>query len=742
MIVLVVLAYRATTIPTEVSETALQQSSNVYFSNGKTMIGTFSTGTNRQLLTSAEIPPVLKNAVIAAEDRHFYTEGGVSPTGILRAAYEDLRGGGTLQGGSTITQQFVRNYYANIGTQQTMSRKIKEIFVAIKLSHTESKDWILTQYLNTVYLGDSAYGVGAAAQIYFNKPASKLNVAQSAMLAAMINEPGYFSPDPHAGQPYQALLARWHYVLTNMVRDGSITQQQAAAQKFPKIAPGQRDNGWTGYRGYIMQAVESELENTYGFTKQQIYTRGLRIVTTFNQSTMTALYRAVAQEKQQMKADGQAAPWYVHIGAVLEKPGTGAIVAMYGGPGYGTRHCLRYSCEYNMAMQSSNQVGSSFKPYVLATAVAQGMNVQNSVLNGYSPIWIPPDWNETDRLTLSAQSPPANPYGYWEFNEPNENSGPLNVPKAAAISSDPAFEDLTHRVGVQNVLDMARNLGVAPKEMTGLESQFGPHGTNAGSVTVSLGQGDLTVEDQANTFAVLASGGQYATPHVIAQLVRGGQPDPIEDRAPPGDDTGAGGRRGLRAVLRQRPGRYRVSGGRVGPVDHRQDRDHEQSPVGVLHRVDTAVLAGRRDVHAEPVRPHQPDARRPADAGWPERRRIRRRLAGDDLARLHGEPVRPAARGPAADPGLHRLHQVGSGDAAAPAQEGAPEPRPVLRPGPPSPHFRWPVPESESEPEPEPDVLVLSGAGTAMRVHEPDAARPAARAGPAGRGDGAAGSAR
>ena len=497
------------------------------------MIGTFSTGTNRQLLTSAQIPLVLKNAVIAAEDRHFYTEGGVSPTGILRAAYEDLRGGGTLQGGSTITQQFVRNYYANIGTQQTMSRKIKEIFVAIKLSHTESKDWILTQYLNTVYLGDSAYGVGAAAQIYFNKPAARLDVAQSAMLAAMINEPGYFSPDPHAGAPYQALLARWHYVLTNMVRDGSITQQQAAAQKFPKIAAGQRDNGWTGYRGYIMQSVESELMHTYGFSKAQIFTRGLRIVTTINESTMNALYRAVSAEKQQMKIDasegnGHPAPWYVHVGAVLEKPGTGAIVAMYGGPGYGARHCRRYDCQYNMATESSNQVGSSFKPYVLATAVAQGMNVQNSVLDGYSPIWIPPDWTETDRLALSSMTQPANPYGYWEFNEQGENSGPLSVPKAAAISSDPAFEDLTHRVGVQNVLDMARNLGVGSAEMTGLEKYFGPHGTDAGSVTMSLGQGDLTVLDQANTFAVLAAGGMYATPHFIAQLSEAGTPVPLK----------------------------------------------------------------------------------------------------------------------------------------------------------------------------------------------------------------------
>ena len=526
VVVLVVVAYTKTQIPTEVSESALEQSSTVYFANGKTVVGTFSKGTNRQLLTSAQIPPVLKNAVIAAEDRHFYTEGGISPTGILRAGYEDLTGG-TFQGGSTITQQFVRNYYANIGTQQTMSRKIKEIFVAIKLSHEESKDWILTQYLNTVFLGDNAYGVGAAAQTYFNKPALRLNIAQSAMLAAMINQPGYFDPDPHAGQAYTALVARWHYVLTNMVRDGVITQQQAAAQKFPKIVSGQLNDGWTGYRAYIMQSVEAELRSTYGYTPQEIYTRGLKVVTTFSQSMMSALYKSVAEEKQQMAADGRPLPWYVHMGAVLEQPGTGAILAMYGGPGYGAPHCRLVNCDYNMATESSDQVGSSFKPYVLATAVSQGMDVQNSLLNGYSPIWIPPDWTAADRLALSTQSPPANPYGYWEFNEPGENSRrPLPVPEAAAISSDPAFEDLTHRVGVQNVLDMARSFGVAPKDMAGLEAMFGPHGSDPGSVTMSLGQGDLTVADQANTFAVLAADGQYATPHVVAQITENGRTIP------------------------------------------------------------------------------------------------------------------------------------------------------------------------------------------------------------------------
>ena len=335
----VVLLYRQTQIPNAISETALQQSSVVYFSNGKTQVGTFDSGTNRQLLTSAQIPQVLKQAVIAAEDRHFYTEGGISISGIARAAYDDVFGSGGLQGGSTITEQFAKNAYASIGTTRTVSTKLKEILVAIKLSHEESKDWILTNYLNTIFLGNNAYGVGAAAETYFGKPASKLNIAQSAMLAAMINQPGFFDPTP--GAPgYKPLVARWHYVLGNMVRDGAITQQQEGitthhqndASGFPKLAKGVRNSGWTGYRGYIMQTVELELESRYHFTKTQIFTRGLKIFTTFSQPMMRALYQSVRENKQAMRNGGVPLPRFANIGALLEKPGTGAIVAMYGGP--------------------------------------------------------------------------------------------------------------------------------------------------------------------------------------------------------------------------------------------------------------------------------------------------------------------------------------------------------------------------------------------------------------------------
>jgi membrane peptidoglycan carboxypeptidase len=508
----IAIAYAQTPVPNEVSEAALQQSSVVYFSNGKSQVGTFSTGTNRQMLQPNQIPTVLKEAVIAAEDRHFYTEGGVSPTGILRAAYQDLSGG-QFQGGSTITQQFARNYYSNIGTNQTLSRKIKEIFVAIKLSHKESKGWILTQYLNTIYLGDNAYGVGAAAQTYFGKPASKLNIAQSAMLAAMINQPGFFNPTPHT-PGYAPLVARWKYVLANMVKDGAITQQQLtkAKAKFPKIVKGLRNSGWTGYRGYIMQAVETELETRYHYSSRQIFTGGLKIVTTFSQPMMRALYQVVTQKKREMAAGGRALPRYAHIGAVLQQPRTGAILAMYGGPNYGLsgRRCQRIDCQYNMALQSRNQVGSSFKPYVLATAVTQGMNVRTSVLNGYAPLWIPPDSTQAERMTFSSTTRPANAVGWYNLPDPSENFGPITVANAAAVSSNSAFTDLAHRVGTKNVVDMAAAFGVNPK-LSGLNNEVG-------GVGMALGQASLTVAEQANTFSTFAAGGVDTTQHVISKI--------------------------------------------------------------------------------------------------------------------------------------------------------------------------------------------------------------------------------
>jgi membrane peptidoglycan carboxypeptidase len=518
--ILIGVTYAETPIPSAVSQAALQQNSIVYFDDGKSQVGTFGS-TDRQLLTSGQIPAVLRDAVLAAEDRQFYTEGGVSPTGTLRAAYNDFTGG-SIQGGSTITQQFVRNYYANIGTQQTISRKLKEIFVSMKLARQKSKAWILTQYLNTIYLGNGAYGVGAASQLYFGIPASNLSVAQAATLAAIIQSPGVY-PTP-AG--HQALVARWHYVLNGMVTMGTLSPQQAAAQKFPKFAGNQQiGDGWSGYNGYIMQAVQNELLTTYHYTQSQINDGGLRIVTTFDKGKMNALYGAVDENKKLMKEGGRGLPWYAHIGAVLEQPGTGAIVAMYSGPGYNAANCAKVNCKFDMALQSREQVGSSFKPYVLAAARTQGMSVKTSVLDGSSPLCVPSDaYPMVYSMPVSSADQTACPNtsnGWFNLsNDPGDSGigGPQSVVYATAQSLNTAYADLAHRVGTQKVIDMAQqfgvNVGAYSQGGSGLESM-------RGEVGIALGQAALTVEEQATMFNTLAANGEYTTPHVIRRIVVG-----------------------------------------------------------------------------------------------------------------------------------------------------------------------------------------------------------------------------
>jgi membrane peptidoglycan carboxypeptidase len=261
-----------------------------------------------------------------------------------------------------------------------------------------------------------------------------------------------------------------------------------------------------------MAAVESELEKTYGYTEQQIDTEGLKIVTTFNERLMNALYAAVNQNLAQMRADGQPLPNYAHIGAVLEKPGTGAILAMYGGPSFSARNCARINCQWNMALQNREQVGSSFKPYVLSTAVSEGMDVQDSILNGIEPMCIPPDTSLALQDTLSTESTNCPP-DWFPVNIAGENSGHgLSVPVATAISSDPAYEDLIHKAGTQATINMAKAFGVNTI-VSGLQQQV--H-----EVGLALGIGSLTVEEQATTFATLANDGQYVTPHVIAQITK------------------------------------------------------------------------------------------------------------------------------------------------------------------------------------------------------------------------------
>jgi membrane peptidoglycan carboxypeptidase len=531
----VAVAYEETPVPTEAMAATDYSQTLVYAGDGKTLIGRFGT-TDRQMLALDQIPANLVNAVLAAEDRHFWTEGGISLPSTLRAAFEDLNGNdGSLQGGSTITQQFVRNYYQGIGTQQTLSRKIKEIFVAMKVAKEKSKTWILENYLNTIFLGEGSYGVEAAAETYFGKPVGQLSVAQDAVIAALIQQPStYPLPQYHA-----QLVARWRYVLSGMVQMGNLSAQEAATMKFPK--PG--DNipqsfGKDVWDPYVMYMVRNELEQVYHLTWSQIYDGGYTITTTIDPAKMTQLYQAVIQNEATI--DNSAFPFesYMHVGAVLENPANGAIEALYPGPGFPgskyngigpvitVRECKKIACEVNMAVYNREQVGSSFKPYILATAVKQGMNVKSSTLYGFDYSCIPLDTQPTQYPVVEPSKSQCPPGWYWVSNDSAAENGPFTPQLAMAESINTAYTDLWHVVAGPhgaNVVNVAQAFGVNT-DAAGITGGSNPMEDEAG---IALGQASLTVGEQATMLATIDDNGVYHDAHVIASITRNGVPTPV-----------------------------------------------------------------------------------------------------------------------------------------------------------------------------------------------------------------------
>jgi membrane peptidoglycan carboxypeptidase len=538
------------TIPTALAS-ANYQNTTVYYADGKTVMGTIGT-TNRQDLTYQQIPKQLQNAVIAAEDKNFWTEGGISPTGILRAAIHDVTsGGGDLNGGSTITQEFVRGYYDGVGTQQTASRKIKEIFIAQKLAATKSKQWILTHYLNLIYLGKNSNGVAAAAQTYFGVPVSKLTVAQDAVIAGIIQQPSTYPLLSNRA----ALTARWKYVLQQMVADGYITQAQMNTMKFPKMLT---DKGTSSSEGasvkaqnsdpwapYIITQVRSELKNSDGLTDQQLETGGYRVITTISRSKEAALYKAVSENlnSQSIRNTSGATvtslpPWAL-VGAELQNPKTGEIIAEYPGKGQNlTKAQCDGVCMNNTAWQSREQVGSSFKPYVLSAAVSQNMNVKTSVLNTSPYLCVAPD-NSPDYsvpITQGTYDMPGSPSAGCANNSAfkvendagetigkqvgeqssGDNKGATywsdNVQDALAQSSNTGFTDLAHKAGTANIVNMAQEFGVDISDFS--KGGSGLKGKE-GQVGLALGTASLTVQEQTSMLSTIANNGIYHQAHLV-----------------------------------------------------------------------------------------------------------------------------------------------------------------------------------------------------------------------------------
>jgi membrane peptidoglycan carboxypeptidase len=317
----------------------------------------------------------MRYAVISAENKTFETDSGVDPMGIARALFNMAKGGDT-QGGSTITQQYVKNAMLD-DQSQTLSRKFKELFISIKVGAKKSKEEVMSGYLNTAYYGRNAYGIQAAARAYFNKDAENLNPSECAFLASVLKGATYYDPagsveiDPAATPQANRKRAevRWKWILGEMVKDGHLSQAEAAKYpSFPKVQSPRSNTDLKGQVGYLVDLAKAYIIKNTKISETELRRGGYEIHTTFDKKMVKQLSDAVTKvRKENIKPkERPKTDTHVEFGGASVDPATGAIRAIYGGAD-ATQHFT------NNADQTGAQVGSTFKPFVLAAAMKWGV---------------------------------------------------------------------------------------------------------------------------------------------------------------------------------------------------------------------------------------------------------------------------------------------------------------------------------------------------------------------------------
>jgi penicillin-binding protein 1A len=453
--------------------------------SGGQEIGTLSAQENRRVVKLDKIPEDARRAVLAAEDRDFYEHGAISWRGLARASAANLLRRRISEGGSTITQQYVKNAFPGVGRDRTLFRKLKEAVIAVKLERKFSKDQILEFYMNTVYFGRGAYGIDAAARTYFKQKVENLKPAQSALLAGVIRSPEFYGKKDHA----TSAKARRNYVLQAMVDRGWLTAKDGRAAMASKLGI-----IWSTKRGgiansrapFFLEKVRQYLVARYG--AEAVNLGGLRVRTTLDMGMQKLANDTVSRIMNDPKHDPKAA-------LVAIDPRNGAVRAMYGGRSFKSR-------QFNYATDSIRQAGSTMKPFVLAQALNAGISA-NTVYPGPAELIV----NGEDFKN----------YG-------DTNYGLMTLRDATRLSVNTIYVQLMQVVGPDRVAKFARAHGLAAELGGPADPKRDPRPLEKAPVlkpvlALSLGSGDVTTLQLASAFGTWANRGIHQAPHLVERVV-------------------------------------------------------------------------------------------------------------------------------------------------------------------------------------------------------------------------------
>jgi len=569
--------YRTTEIP-DPNEEFRTQTSFVYYADGKAEVGSFVTQ-NRVSIPLDQMPQTVQDAVVAAENRTFWSDRGIDPKGIVRAFFNNASGNST-QGASTITQQYVKILY--LTQERSYQRKLKEAILSLKLQRTMSKSEILEGYLNTIYFGRGAYGIQAAAEAFFDKDAADLNLRESAALASILNNPSRFEPR-EGKEARQALKSRYVWVLDGMAETGSITERQAerAQRRLPKFPQIQAESRLGGQKGHMLAMVRNEL-HAMGYEDQEIDGGGLRVTTTFTQKAMAAAEEGALEIRPDMGKDNKD----LHVAVASVEPGTGAVRGFYAGQDY-------IDSQINWAVTGS-AVGSTFKPFAVAAALKQGFSLRDT-FEGNSPYYYNGE-GTGDRVRNE---------GSGSDGLGSDYGSAVSLLRATQDSINTAFADLTMAMddGPVSIVETAEDLGIPnwDRQQTGYNNIDNSPGLEP-VAGVALGSATIAPVNMANAYATIANGGRRADVHVIDKIVSKSGEVLYErkqrTREAIDEDVAADTSYAMQQVVSAGTGRAalalgRPAGGKTGTATNADDDVSSSWFVGYTPQLATAVMYAR-----------------------------------------------------------------------------------------------------------------------------------------------------